>query len=236
MPPINHDDLRKNPQVQGFLDLLSKAEGTYGRGDNGYNIAFGGAPDVGYATHPQTLHNFTQTDGKQNKTSAAGRYQITSKTYQGLQKQLGSKDFTPETQDKMAVELIRQHGALDNVLTGDYQGAIGKLGSVWASLPSSTYAQPKASMGELLGSNAMIPTQPVYENGQHQIAVPENDFERSYMQQFADAGHSSSVQSKLTTALARVTEARNSLLRDDPLFDAHPVDLDGELLDLIDKA
>lgn len=235
MATVNYDDLRKNQQVQGFLDILSQAEGTYGRGDNGYNIAFGGRPEVGYDKHPQKLHNFTQTDGTPNQTSAAGRYQILAKTYQGLQKQLGTKDFSPETQDKMAIELIRQNGALDNVLTGDYQGAINKLGNIWASLPSSNYAQPKRSMEELLGGGT-IPVQMVNERGQQQIAVPENDFERSYMEQFASAGHPDSVQSQLTTALARVTEARNSLLRDDPLFDTNPVDLDGELLDLIDKA
>ena len=235
MDKVDYDELQGNPKVKDFLDLLAKAEGTYGKGDGGYNIAFGGAADVGYDAHPQKLHNFTQTDGTPNKTTAAGRYQILDKTYQGLQKQLGTTDFSPQTQDKMAIELIRQQGALDNVLAGDYEGAINKLGNIWASLPSSNYAQPKRSMEELLGGGT-IPMQIVNERGQQQMAIPENDFERSYMEQFAAAGHPDSVQSQLTTALARVTEARNSLLSDDPLFDMHPVDLDGELLDLIDKA
>lgn len=232
---VNHAALRDNAQVKGFLDLLSKAEGTYGVGDNGYNVAFGGATDVGYDKHPQKLHSFTQTDGAQNQTSAAGRYQILAKTYQGLAKDLGKTDFSPATQDEMAIELIRRNGALDNVLTGDYEGAVNKLGGTWASLPSSQYAQPKRSMEEVLGRPS-VPAQVVTQGGQQVVAVPENDFEQSYMQQFGNAGHSQSVQAQLTNALALVSNARSSLLRDDPLFDDNPTDLDAELLDLIDRA
>jgi muramidase (phage lysozyme) len=230
---VDYEGLRQDPRVRSFLDILSRGEGTYGRGDNGYNIAFGGAPTVGYDKHPKKLYDFTQTDGVKNQTSAAGRYQIIAKTAQGLEKQLGTTDFSPATQDKMAIELIRQNGALDNILTGDYEGAINKLGGVWASLPSSPYAQPRRSMEELLGTGAV---QLVNQGGQQQVAIPENDFEQQYMQQFASAGHPQNVQSQLTSALAQISTARDSLLKNDPLFDMHPVDLDGELLDLIDKA
>lgn len=234
MAEIDYDSLRGDPQVRRFLDILSRAEGTYGKGDDGYNVAFGGSTDVTYDKHPQKLYSFTQTDGKKNQTSAAGRYQILAKTYQGLQKKLGTGDFSPATQDKMAIELIRQNGALDNVITGDYTGAVSKLGNVWASLPSSNYAQPKRSMEELMGAGA-VPTQVVTQNGVSQMAVPETAKERSFMEQFAAAGYPDRIQAQLTTALARVTEARDALLRDDPLFDSNPTDLDGELLDLIDE-
>jgi hypothetical protein len=44
-----------------------------------------------------------------------------------------------------AIALISGRGALDDVLNGNYQSAIGKLGSEWASLPSSKYKQGKRS-------------------------------------------------------------------------------------------
>lgn len=235
---VDYAALRSNPQVQQFLDVLARGEGTAELGDNGYNVAFGGGTFNNYDAHPRQLHTFRQTDGTTNQTTAAGRYQILAKTEQGLARQLGTKDFTPETQDKMAIELIRQNGALDNVLTGDYAGAINKLGKVWASLPSSPYAQPKRTMSELIGGDTLPPrsTQIVNRDGQPMVAVPENDFEQNKMEGFAQAGHAPAVQASLTDALARVSEARNSLLKEDPLFDEHPGDLDTELLDLIDRA
>ncbi|EKE6829257.1 glycoside hydrolase family 104 protein [Escherichia coli] len=227
------DDLQ-NPMVRGFFDLLAKSEGTAGKGDNGYNVAFGGDATVGYDAHPGQYYTFTQTDGKQNRTSAAGRYQIIKPTYDSLAKRLGVTDFSPETQDRMALELIRENGALEDVKRGDYAAAINKLGGVWASLPSSTAPQPHRSMAELLGNQ--VPVQLVNQRGTPMLAAPENDFERNHMMGFFGAGHSPAMQSLLTNALARVSEARNALASERPFFDDLPMDLDNDLLDLIDRA
>ena len=67
------------------------------------------------------------------------------KTWAGVQKKLGLEDFGPRSQDLGALELIRQRGALNDVLNGDFGAAISKLGKEWASLPSSTYPQHKRS-------------------------------------------------------------------------------------------
>lgn len=69
------------------------------------------------------------------------------KTWDRVQKQLGLEDFGPRSQDLGALELIRQKGALNDVLNGDFGAAINKLGKEWASLPSSPYAQHKRSAG-----------------------------------------------------------------------------------------
>jgi hypothetical protein len=53
-----------------------------------------------------------------------------------------------------------QKGALNDVLKGNYQAAIQKLGGTWASLPSSPYAQPRKSwdqIGEMLGGGISAP-------------------------------------------------------------------------------
>lgn len=232
---VNYDALRTNQQVQQFLDVLARGEGTAGKGDNGYNIGFGGTEFTSYSDHPRTVREFRQTDGKMNKTTAAGRYQFLGSTWDDVAPVVGAKDFSPANQDKAAIELIRRAGALDNVLTGDFEGAINKLGGTWASLPSSPYAQPKRTMNDLLGGGNM-PTQVVYKDGQQMLAVPETSNERDSMIAFDRAGHDQQTQSLLTSALARVTEARNALVSGAPLFESYPSDLDEQLLELIDRA
>lgn len=227
--------LLNNPNARTMLDYIASAEGTKGKGMDGYNVAFGGGllPDL--SQHPQQLHTFTQTDGTQNQTSAAGRYQILNSTSQDLSKRLGLKDFSPESQDLMALELIREKGALPNVLAGDYAGAINKLGTVWASLPSSPYAQPKKSMEDILGGG-LIPVAQVVRDGQPMLAIPEDGREHALMEGFHRNGYPEPLQATMTQALARVTDARHQLADEQPLFDDMPTDLDGELLDLIDRA
>lgn len=131
-----------NPNVRKFLDLISYTEGTQG---NGYRTAFGGGKLSHLNDHPRYLKSFRQTDGKSNKTSAAGRYQFVSKTWDGVARQYGLRDFSPQNQDLGAVALLFQRGAIPALLKGDYQTAIRKTGDEWASLPSSNYKQNKRS-------------------------------------------------------------------------------------------
>ena len=235
---VDYDSLAANPQVRGFLDRLAAGEGTAGRGDNGYNVGFGGQTFDSYAAHPNTRKTFTQTDGKQNVTTAAGRYQFIGPTWDATAKKLGLKDFSPANQDKAAIELIRQNGALDNVLTGDYAGAVNKLGGVWASLPSSTAPQRHVSMQEFTGQPGgdTMPTQIVNRGGVPSVAIPENDSERQLMDGFHSAGHDDATQSALTAATGMITNADQQLADAGSLFTTYPNDLDGHLLDLIDRA
>ncbi len=132
----------QHPNVRKFLDLISYTEGTQG---NGYRTAFGGGKLSHLNDHPRYLKSFRQTDGKSNKTSAAGRYQFVSKTWDGVARQYGLRDFSPQNQDLGAVALLFQRGAIPALLKGDFQTAIKKTGDEWASLPSSNYKQNKRS-------------------------------------------------------------------------------------------
>ena len=132
----------QNPNVRKFLDLISYTEGTQG---NGYRTAFGGGKLSHLNDHPRYLKSFRQTDGKSNQTSAAGRYQFVRKTWDGVARQYGLRDFSPQNQDLGAVALLFQRGAIPALLKGDYQAAIRKTGDEWASLPSSNYKQNKRS-------------------------------------------------------------------------------------------
>ncbi|MEL1746078.1 glycoside hydrolase family 104 protein [Acinetobacter baumannii] len=143
-----------NPNVRKMLNLIANTEGV----KHGYNTLFGNERINDLSNHPNIRKAFTQTDGKKNYTTAAGRYQFIKDTWDGVARQYGLDDFGPRNQDIGAIALIAQNGALDDVLKGNYQGAIRKLGGTWASLPSSTYAQPKKSWAEtnrLLGGSTM---------------------------------------------------------------------------------
>jgi muramidase (phage lysozyme) len=113
-----------------FLDFLAKAEGA------DYNVITGGSRFDDFSRHPGVVGMVT----KQGPSTAAGRYQITKTTYNDVAPKLGITDFSPESQDRIAVELIRRSGALNDVEGGNFNAAIQKLGGTWASLPSSPYA------------------------------------------------------------------------------------------------
>lgn len=145
-----------NPNVRKLLDVIASAEGV----KHGYNTIFGNERFGNLSAHPNVRKQFRQTDGRTNFTTAAGRYQFLKGTWDGLSRQYGLKDFSPQSQDIGAIGLIMQKGALNDVLKGNYQSAIQKLGGTWASLPSSPYAQPRKSwdqIGKMLGAGISAP-------------------------------------------------------------------------------
>lgn len=129
----------QDPNVRRYLDMLAQAEGA------DYDTLFGGAKFNSYADHPRVRKGFTQTDGKKNTSSAAGRYQFLEKTWDDVAGTLGLKDFSPASQDAAAVELLRRSGSLADVQAGRYDAAVAKDNKTWASLPGSPYAQKTRS-------------------------------------------------------------------------------------------
>lgn len=131
-----------DPNTQAFLSMIRVAEGTTGA--DGYRTLFGGRLFDGYEDHPRI--KITARSGARNITSsAAGAYQILSGTWDGVKSKLNLPDFTPESQDMAAVELIRRRGALGDVIAGRFGAAVKKCASEWASLPGSPYGQPTIS-------------------------------------------------------------------------------------------
>lgn len=132
----------QNPNARKYLDLLKYTEGTQ---THGYATAFGGGKLGSLSAHPGTVHGFTETTGRKNKTTAAGAYQFLEGTWGPLQKKYALPDFGPHSQDIAALALVAQSGALDDVLSGNMHPAIRKTGNIWASLPTSTHPQGKKS-------------------------------------------------------------------------------------------
>lgn len=135
---------------RAFLDMIAFAEGT--SGPNGYRTLFGGGLFDSFADHPRQRFPFTNKRGEKLYTTAAGRYQFLSRTWDALVRKLYLPDFGPESQDIAAWELIRERGATKDVEAGRIATAIAKVAPVWASLPGAGYAQPEQKLSKLVAS------------------------------------------------------------------------------------
>ncbi|WP_250479120.1 MULTISPECIES: glycoside hydrolase family 104 protein [unclassified Caballeronia] len=136
-----------NPNVQAFLAMVRRGEGT--TGPNGYRTLYGGGLFNDYSKHP----NVRVTAGGITST-AAGAYQILAGTWGEIAALYGLTDFSPASQDVAAVALVKRRGALADVIAGRWQAAIGKCAKEWASLPGSPYGQPTISMQTALDTIA----------------------------------------------------------------------------------
>lgn len=139
-PIIPQDNSRKN--LKSFLLMLQYAEGTYGA--NAYRTLYGGDLFNDFSHHPnRAIHKGGIT------STAAGAYQFLFKTWKELQQRLNLPDFSPISQDKAAVELIRRKGALEDVYAGRFADAVNKCRKTWASLPGAGYGQHEYSLKHL---------------------------------------------------------------------------------------
>lgn len=136
-------EARENPHARRILDLIAAREGV----QHGYNTLFGNTRFESLDDHPRKLVPFS-VDGKKNKTSAAGRYQFTQDSWDDIKRQLKSDSFSPLEQDLGALYLIHRRGALEDVLSGDYQTALPKMGPIWAALSTSHYGQAAPDAGQ----------------------------------------------------------------------------------------
>ena len=87
-------------------------------------------------------------DGTPITSCPAGAYQIVFSTYSRAVNKGIVADFTPQSQDRIALWLIDKRGALGDVDAGRAAAAIGKLAREWVSLPGGSH--PKISLADAL--------------------------------------------------------------------------------------
>lgn len=141
---------------QAFLDMLAVSEGTSTHPltvMNGYDVIVTGidGPEVftDFSTHPFESRKPKQINNKGLFSSAAGRYQFMRKDWHHYRDALGLPDFGPASQDKWALQLIRERGALPLIDAGDFVLAVKRCANIWASLPGAGYGQPEHSIDKL---------------------------------------------------------------------------------------
>jgi muramidase (phage lysozyme) len=135
-----------------FLAMIGQSEvgaALISETDSGYNVLVGATPSnpltfSDYSTHPDVLNQALDS-------TAAGLYQINHPTWLTLCTQTGLSDFSPATQDAMAIQLITNKGALADVDAGNFASAVSKCAGVWASLPGNSYGQPTNALSTLQG-------------------------------------------------------------------------------------
>ena len=143
------------PNEKAFLDMIAHSE--IGEkllqiSDNGYNVIVGSTAShpnlfTSYADHPRELITL---GGKLNiKSTAAGRYQILSRIFDYYKSFLQLPDFSPASQDAIAIQLIKERKAIDPIELGQFELAVNRCATCWASLPGSLYQQHTNSMDSL---------------------------------------------------------------------------------------
>ncbi|PCE28230.1 hypothetical protein BWP39_06870 [Paraburkholderia acidicola] len=131
----------KQPNMQAFLKAIGDAEGA------DYNLKYGGVKGkvhdkysfADFSTHPGA--------GYGGKATPAGMYQITNGTWADIGSRIGLTDFSPDTQDLMAVEILRIINSADDIVAGNITSALLSASRRWAALPKgpglpSRYNQP----------------------------------------------------------------------------------------------
>ena len=134
------------PNEKAFLDMIAVSEGTKGKGDDGYNVLVGGHLFHDYSDHPR-LRIICNSRGL--VSTAAGRYQLLERYFDAYKAQLHLSDFSPASQDAIALQQIKECHALDDIEAGDFDAAVARCAHIWASLPGAGYGQHENSIDSL---------------------------------------------------------------------------------------
>jgi muramidase (phage lysozyme) len=120
--------------VKAFLDMIAYGEGMTNEPDGGYKTIVGYQRFSSYRQHPNKCIYIRSI---RDCSTAAGRYQFLNKTWYRLQSRLRLPDFSPESQDKAAIQLLKDGGILHLIQQGKIDQAIFKSSRIWASMPKS---------------------------------------------------------------------------------------------------
>ena len=139
-----------NSNVIAFLKMISLSEGA------DYNSLFGDSINDpnnrktfdSYSNHPSCQYpqlpkpygytTYVNKAGESINTSAAGRYQIIKPTWigngerKGLQQILQLPDFSPQSQDIAALELLSEKDVVQKLMDGNFSVALEAAASILA--------------------------------------------------------------------------------------------------------
>lgn len=156
-----------NANRKAFLDMIAFSEGTR-EGQHPLTVRDGYDVIVTGTDGPEVFSNFVahpfapeypgnggykrpsrQINRKGLTSNAAGRYQFMLVHWQHYKKALGLPDFGPDSQDKWALQLIRERGALPLIDGGNFALAVERCRNLWASLPGAGYGQHENKLEKL---------------------------------------------------------------------------------------
>lgn len=151
-----------SPNLQAWADMLGVSEGTSTNPltqCGGYDVIVNGVDEKGhiayeiftdFSQHPFSNHRPPKVINSHGlESDAAGKFQLMARYWSPYCVQLRLPDFGPVSQIKIMVQQVKECHALDDILTGHLQIAIGKCVSRWASLPGASYGQHENSLASL---------------------------------------------------------------------------------------
>lgn len=139
--------------LHAFLDMIAYSEigePLLAVSDNGYDVVVGSTADAPilishYGDHPRKLIDL----GRGLKSTAAGRYQLLARYYDSYKRSLNLPDFSPDSQDAIAIQQIKECRAIPDIEAGRFDEAIAKCAHIWASLPGAGYGQHEQKIAVL---------------------------------------------------------------------------------------
>jgi hypothetical protein len=139
--------MQQTPEVRAYLDLVAWKEVRPGHSLNadgspaGYRDRNGVSGSHGTMPESATANNgtFPRDELQYN----VGRYQMKQVDVDDMRKRYDPKidDFSPESQDRIAVAKMKYRDVIEPLQSGDIRTAIKNGGKEWASLPGSPYGQ-----------------------------------------------------------------------------------------------
>jgi muramidase (phage lysozyme) len=120
--------------------------------NDGYACLVGSTPShpltfSSYAAHPNVLNAALNS-------TAAGRYQLLHRYAVAYMASLKLPGFSPLSQDRIALQQIRERGALPFIDAGNITKAITMCSNIWASFPGNDYKQHTHTVTDLLNAYA----------------------------------------------------------------------------------
>ena len=144
-----------DPKLKAFLDLIAWSEGTIKGLDGGYGVIVSGIDGphtfTDYSTHPFANGRPPIVINHRGLLStASGRYQQLLHNWTIYKVRLRLLDFGHDAQDAMALQLMKERGAVELLDNDQVTDAVVACSSAWASLPGNNYGQPTRSMEDLV--------------------------------------------------------------------------------------
>ena len=139
---------QQSPETRAYLDLVAWKE--VGHSLNADGSPAGYRERNGVAGSKGLMPESAIADNGKLPTSElrynVGRYQMNGEDVKDMHNRYDRKidDFSPESQDRIAVAKMQYRGVTQALENGDIRGAIQKGGKEWASLPGSPYGQVQA--------------------------------------------------------------------------------------------
>lgn len=162
------EQLRQDPRVRVMLDLLGRAESSDYNTLVGYPVGPNHPPPkrviTDFSKHPRVPTASTKEHGP---SAAAGKFQIVPRTWDGQVKKLTKngveiKGFYPPDQEKVAISILNDIGALDAVLKGNYKQAVKRSARIWMSLPGTHMPQGRGPHDEKWIANQLADIKKTY--------------------------------------------------------------------------